>query len=98
MKGFLKSSYDWGIYEIKNQEVISSYVIPGRPYCVTKEPTRYWVFAQYREINNIPNQLAYIKVNILLGHNKVTKEDKIIVERFIRTQLLKDLDIPVAFF
>jgi hypothetical protein len=49
MKGFLKSSYDWGIYEIKNQEVISS-------------------------------------------------EDKIIVERFIRTQLLKDLDIPVAFF
>ena len=98
MKGLLKSSYDWGIYEVRDKEVVPSNVIPGRLYKVTKEPTRYWFFAQYREINNIPHQLAYIKVNILFSHHKVTKEDKIIMERFIRTQLLKDLDIPVAFF
>lgn len=94
----MRYSYDWGVYEIQDEKVVSSFFLPGRPYNVHKEPTRYRVLAQYRPAGDEPFCLAYVTVHVIPGRDRVTAKEKEIVARFVRTELLKNLDIPVAFF
>lgn len=94
----MRYSYDWGVYEIQDEKVVSSFFLSGRPYNVQKEPTRYRVLAQYRPADDEPFCLVYVAVHVIPGRDQVTAKEKEIITRFVRKELLKGLDLPVAFF
>lgn len=93
----MRWTYDWGVYEIRDGEVVWSLFIPGRPDNVQKEPTRYRVLAEYRPKDDIPFCLTYVKVHVIPGRDRVTAREREIVGEFVKRELLKDLDIPIMF-
>jgi hypothetical protein len=56
------------------------------------------VLAQYRPADDEPFCLVYVAVHVIPGRDQVTAKEKEIITRFVRKELLKGLDLPVAFF